>query len=295
MEDDLKVAVIGAGVMGTGVAHDLARHGISTVVIDVSEAQLARCERAIRSNLRLYRFHPAHGKLGEPIDVILGRLALTTDLTRARGAAFVIENVTEDASIKRALYEKLDAIVDPAAVIGVNTSAIPITRIAGLLRAPERVLGSHFMNPVPLKPTVEVVRAAHTTDETLARFSALLARLGKQAVVVKDSPGFVTNRAMMLFVNEAMFTVQEGVAEPEAIDRLFRECFGHTMGPLQTADLIGLDTVLRSLEVLWMDFKDPKYRPCPRLVHMVDAGHLGVKSGRGFYEYPTADDDEAAR
>jgi 3-hydroxybutyryl-CoA dehydrogenase len=172
-------------------------------------------------------------------------------------------------------------------VLAVNTSAIPITRIAGLTSRPASVIGMHFMNPVPFKPTVEVIRGFHTSEATIAVAKGLLARMNKECVVVNDSPGFVTNRVMMLTVNEAMFLVQEQVAAVPEVDHLFKQCFGHKMGPLETADLIGLDTVLLSIEVLYESLGDSKYRPCPLLRKMVDAGLFGRKNGRGFYEYST--------
>jgi 3-hydroxybutyryl-CoA dehydrogenase len=193
--------------------------------------------------------------------------------------------VTEKWEVKAAVYADLDRVCPPGCVFGVNTSAIPITRVASATARPAEVVGTHFMNPAPMKPTVEVIRGFHTSEETIERTRGLLASIKKDAIVVNDSPGFVTNRVMMLTVNEAVFCVQEGVAAPADVDRLFKECFGHRMGPLETADLIGLDTILYSLEVLYDHHNDPKFRPCPRLRTLVDAGLLGRKSGRGFYEY----------
>jgi len=279
------VGVLGAGVMGSGVAHNLAQYGFPTLVIDVDTDQLRRCAAAIRRNLRLYNFHEAHKKAREPIDAVLGRIEFSTDLQRVAVADIVIENVTEDWFVKKEVYSQLTRICTPSTVFGINTSAIPISRIAALVEHPENVLGAHFMNPAPLKPMVEVIRGERTCGEALERFGALLTSLDKRFVVVNDSPGFVTNRAMMLFVNEAISILQEGVAQPEEIDTLFRECFGHKMGPLQTTDLIGLDTVLRSLEVLHERLGDPKFIPAQRLREMVNAGLLGMKSGHGFYPY----------
>lgn len=282
---DTVVGVVGAGVMGTGVAHNLAQYGIRTVLIDTNAEQLRTCAAAIRRNLRLYAAHGAHRASNEPADAVLERIEFSTELARLESAQVVIENVTEDWHVKKALYGKLRSVCDPDAVLGVNTSAIPITRIADLVERPENVLGAHFMNPVPLKPMVELIRGARTSDSTIQRFAQLLASLHKQFVLVKDSPGFVTNRAMMLFVNEAVAMLQEGIASAEEIDTLFRECFAHRMGPLQTADLIGLDTVMRSLEVLYENFGDAKYLPARRLREMVELGQLGLKSGRGFFQY----------
>lgn len=279
------VGVIGAGVMGTGVAHNLAQYGIRTIVIDLDRERLEACAAAIRRNLRLYAPHAAHKKSTEPTEAVLARVEFSTDLERLAQAQVIVENVTEDWEVKRDVYRRLAGICDPSTVLGVNTSAIPITRIAALVERPERVLGAHFMNPVPLKPVVEVIRGEQTSDATVSRFGQFLAALDKRYVVVRDSPGFVTNRAMMLFVNEAVRMRQEELAGAEEIDILFRECFGHKMGPLQTADLIGLDTVERSLQVLYEGFGDPKFSPARLLREMVEAGQLGMKSGRGFYLY----------
>ncbi len=279
------VAVIGAGVMGTGVAHDLALHGRKAIVVDIDHGHLDNCASKICSNLRLYQVHEAHGRLLEPRDTIMGRLTFTTHLAEIAPAGIVIENVTEDWNIKKAVYQEMAEICTSATVFGVNTSAISITRVANLMPRPENVVGVHFMNPVPLKPMVEAIRGMLTSDATLQTIRNLLTSLGKSTVTVEDSPGFVTNRAMMIFVNEAIFMIQEGVASPTEVDTLFKTCFGHKMGPLQTADLIGLDTVLKSLESLYDGFNDSKFRPCFLLKKMVDAGRLGMKSGAGFYEY----------
>ncbi len=191
----------------------------------------------------------------------------------------------EKWEIKRDLYPRLDAVCPERAVFAVNTSCISITRVAGLTGRPDRVLGMHFMNPVPLKPMVEAIRAFHTSDETLETARQLLRQMGKDCIVVGDLPGFVSNRILMLTVNEAVFVLQDGVATAEQVDQLFKTCFGHKMGPLETADLIGLDTILYSIEVLYDSYNDSKFRPSPLLKKMVDAGLLGRKSGKGFYDY----------
>ena len=195
--------------------------------------------------------------------------------------------MTEDWEIKKEVYEAIDRICPPRCVFAVNTSCISITKVGAVTRRPSQVIGMHFMNPVPLKATVEVIRGFHTSEETIATARSFLAGMGKQAIVVNDFPGFVSNRVLMPMVNEAAMLVQDGVAPAEDIDRLFKQCFGHKMGPLETADLIGLDTILKSIVVLHESFGDSKYRPCPLLVKMVDAGLLGRKSGRGFYTYAT--------
>jgi 3-hydroxybutyryl-CoA dehydrogenase len=219
-----------------------------------------------------------------PSDV-LSRITFSTDCRLFREADFVIENVTESWEVKRNLYTLIDGICPDYCIFAVNTSAIPITRIASVTNRQENVLGMHFMNPVPMKTTVEVIRGYHTSDETLEIAKNLLMRMGKEWIIVNDSPGFVSNRVMMLTINEAISLVQDQVASVEDVDRLFKTCFGHKMGPLETADLIGLDTVLLSIKVLQESFNDCKYRPCPLLTKMVDAGLYGRKSGRGFYTY----------
>ncbi|MBM7776558.1 3-hydroxybutyryl-CoA dehydrogenase [Actinokineospora baliensis] len=217
-------------------------------------------------------------------EVVAGTV-FSTDLADLAAADLVVENATERFEVKAPIYRRLGELLAPGTPVGVNTSAIPITRLGALTGRPEDVVGTHFMNPVPLKPTVEVIRGRRTSADTLERMRGFITALGKKSVVVNDSPGFVTNRVMMLTVNEAVFLLHEGVGTAADIDRLFVECFGHTMGPLETADLIGLDTVLLSIEVLYDEFKDGKYRPCPLLTGMVDAGLHGRKTGRGFFDY----------
>jgi len=279
-----RVGVVGAGVIGSGVAQLFAQTGHEVTLVDVSQEQLDRARRNVAKNLAMQAMLQK-----ERIDAaeVVSRLHPTRDLDALAGADFVIENVTEDWELKRGVHERLDAIIGEGVPIGANTSAIPITRIASAHRRPERVVGMHFMNPVPLMPMVEVIRGMHTTDDTMAAARSLVEQAGRQSIVVNDSPGFVTNRVMMLMVNEAMFLVQEGVSSVQEIDRLFKTCFGHKMGPLETADLIGLDTVLRSIEVIQAELAEDKYRPCPLLRRMVYAGMLGRKSGKGFYDYGT--------
>ncbi len=213
-------------------------------------------------------------------------MTLTTDLTAAGTCDFVIENVTENWSIKRELYEKLDRIVPDGVCFGVNTSCISITQVGSVTRRAQDIVGIHLMNPVHLKPTVEVIRGFHTSQRTIDTLLGFFSQLGKTAVIVEDMPGFVSNRISHLFMNEAAFVLQDQVATPDKIDAIFKQCFGHTMGPLETADLIGLDTVMRSLDVLYESYQDSKYRCCPLLRKLVHAGHLGRKSGQGFYVYP---------
>jgi 3-hydroxybutyryl-CoA dehydrogenase len=278
-----KIGVIGAGVMGIGLAHALAQSGLHTVLVDVSDSVLESALEQIRTNIRLQRLFQKTANSGS--EEILGRIKASPDYDVLREADFVIENVTEKLAVKTEVYRQLDVICSPLCVFAANTSAIPITRIAAMTRRPAQVLGMHFMNPVPLKNAVEVIRGYHTSDQTLATASRLLSLMGKKAIVVGDSPGFVSNRVLMLTINEAVFLVQEKVATPEVVDEIFKNCFEHKMGPLETADLIGLDTILFSVEVLYDEFKDSKFRPCPLLRQMVDAGLHGRKSGRGFYSY----------
>lgn len=277
------IGVVGAGVMGRGLAQDLAQHGHKVLLVDIGRDILDDAMRSIRQTLRA---NLLMGKSsGRGVDETLSSIVTSTDLAVLQEADFVVENATENFGIKSAIYKQIDQICDPKAVFAANTSAISITRIGSLTKRPDRILGMHFMNPVPMKKTVEVIRGYHTTDETIDTANKLLSQFGKQSVIVSDSPGFVSNRVLMLTVNEAAFLVHDRVAPAADIDKIFVECFGHTMGPLATADLIGLDTILYSIEVLYESFNDSKYRPCPLLKRMVDAGLHGRKSGKGFFEY----------
>jgi 3-hydroxybutyryl-CoA dehydrogenase len=278
------VGVIGAGVMGIGLGQNLAQTGHRVVLVDISEQVLDNARGEIRKNLRFQGMFQKGAK-SEPADAVLGRITFTTDYGALAESDFVVENATEKWDIKKEIYPKIDAICPERAVFAANTSCIPITRIGSVTRRPDRVLGMHFMNPVPLKPMVEVIRGYHTSEETLATARQLLTQMGKDGIVVNDSPGFVSNRVLMLTVNEAAFLVHDGVATSDQVDHLFKTCFGHKMGPLETADLIGLDTILYSIEVLYESFNDSKYRPCPLLKKMVDAGLHGRKNGKGFYDY----------
>ena len=254
------------------------------ILVDVAEDVLARAEVEMRRNTRL---HHLVTRTSERLDVdrVLDRVELTVNHERLADAEFVIENITENWSSKRAVYARLGAICAADVPLAANTSAIPIAKIASATRHPERLIGMHFMNPVPLKPAVEVVSGRDTSKRTFALAMSLLTQMGKEAIVVGDSPGFVSNRVLMLAVNEAAYLVEERVAAAEDVDAVFKRCFGHPMGLLETADLIGLDTVLRSLVVLQEELADEKFRPCPLLRSMVDAGTLGRKSGSGFYDY----------
>jgi len=284
VEEHQTFGVVGAGVMGSEVAQAAAQQGLPTVLVDVSAGALERARRTIAQNLRFQRVLGSSGRAADR-DEVLGRITFTTSLEDLAKADFVVENVTEDWEIKRGVYSKIDRICRPEVIFAANTSVIPITKIGSTTLRPTQVIGTHFMNPVSQKPVVEVIRGHHTSEATVAATLAALRTLGKRGIVVRDSPGFVSNRVLMLTVNEAVFLVHETVASAEEIDDIFRSCFGHKMGPLETADLIGLDTVLRSIELLYEQFCDPKYRPCPLLRRMVEAGLHGRKSGEGFYHY----------
>ncbi len=280
----LITGVVGAGVMGTGVAQSLAQAGHLVLLIDISEDILKRARENITNSIRLQKLWRKSVQPEEVGDV-LERITFTSDLAVLEPAQFVIENVTEKWEVKQPVYAQLDAVCGSACLFAANTSAIAITRLASLTKRPDKVIGMHFMNPVPMKPMVEVIRGYHTSETTLATTRELLASIGKDCVVVNDMPGFVSNRVLMLTINEAIFLIQDQVATVEEVDKIFKTCFGHPMGPLETADLIGLDTILYSLEVLYESYNDSKYRPCPLLKKMVDAGLYGRKSGQGFYSY----------
>ncbi len=282
--DSEKVAVIGAGVIGTGLAVDLAVCEYEVLLIDLTDEILRRAEGTMRSDLRMYRMViPGYREIDE--EKLLGRICFSTELTGTAEAGLVIENITEDLNAKAALYEQLAGICREGTLLGVNTSCLSITKLAAPLPDPSRMIGMHFMNPVPMKKMVEMIRGELTSDATVADAAELVRRLRKEPVLVEDMPGFVANRVMMLAINECAFVLQDGVADAAAVDKIFRLGFGHKMGPLATADLIGLDTVLDSIKVLHSAYGDSKYRPCPLLQKMVDAGYLGRKCGRGFFSY----------
>jgi 3-hydroxybutyryl-CoA dehydrogenase len=279
-----RIGVLGAGNIGVGVVTDLVLHGIPTVVVDLTKDILERAQAEVLNNVR---FAPLLSKT-LPLasrDEALQRMTLTTNLKDLASCDFIIENVTEDWEIKKPLYQQLGELAPPEVCFGANTSCISITQIGSASGRPANVVGGHFMNPVHLKPAVEVIRGFHTSDLAVSTLLQLLSQLKKEAIIVEDMPGFVSNRISHLFMNEAAFVLQDNVSTAEKIDMIFKKCFGHTMGPLETADLIGLDTVVHSLDVLYESFKDPKYRCCPLLRKLVHAGHLGRKSGKGFYTY----------
>jgi 3-hydroxybutyryl-CoA dehydrogenase len=277
------VGVVGAGTMGCGIAHVFARAGFNVLLCDVDRRFLDRAVGLIQTNLGR---EAAKGKLAQAeIEPVLARITTTVDRDRLRSAEFAIEAVVERFEVKAEIFRALDRILPKSAVLATNTSSISITKLAAETRRPSQVIGMHFFNPVPVMTLVEVVRGLATGAETFATVHALAIMLGKTPVAVNDAPGFVSNRVLMPLINEAAFAVMEGVATPEAVDQIFKLGMAHPMGPLTLADFIGLDVCVDILRVLHERFGDPKYRPCPLLVRMVDAGWLGRKSGRGFYTY----------
>jgi 3-hydroxybutyryl-CoA dehydrogenase len=285
MTDRMRVAVVGAGTMGNGIAHAFAQHDHEVLLIDVSAAQLELAQTMIAGNLdRQVRKNAIDA--GQR-DATLGRLRMTTEREEAAGSGLIVEAVPENRELKAEILRSLDTIAGDA-ILASNTSSISITDLAASVSRPDRFIGMHFMNPVPVMKLVEVIRGLQTSDETTAAVMSLSAGLGKTPVEVNDFAGFVSNRVLMPMINEAVFCLMEGVAEAEAIDTVMKLGMNHPMGPLALADLIGLDTCLSILEVLQRDIGDDKYRPCPLLRKYVAAGWLGRKSGRGFYSYDPA-------
>jgi 3-hydroxybutyryl-CoA dehydrogenase len=279
------IGVIGAGVMGRGVTQNLVQTGHRVVLLDLSSRILEEAINEISENIRLQRlFSPDHTKTDEADCV--RQILPSTSYDAFAETAFVIENATEQWEVKGEIFATLDRICPDDCPLAANTSAIPITRLASVVNDKSRVLGLHFMNPVPMISTVEVIRTKYTSTETLDRTRQLLKDMNKTAIIVNDSPGFVINRVLMLTINEAIYTLQEQVASASDVDDLFKKCCGHRMGPLETADLIGLDTILFTLEILDEHLSGGKYHPCSLLRSMVGEGRLGRKAGAGFYNYP---------
>lgn len=281
-----KIGVVGAGTMGNGIAQVFAQSGFAVIMVEVGQEQLDRGMATIRKNLTRAA---EKGQLPPAdVDLVLGRITPSAALEDLSGAGMVVEAAFEEAGVKRDIFQRLDAICPPEAILASNTSSISITQLGSYTARPEKVIGMHFFNPVPRMRLVEVVRGLETSDQTFATVAGLAEALQKTPVAVNDSPGFVSNRVLLPMINEAVFALQEGVANKEDIDTVLKLGANHPMGPLELADFIGLDVCLNILEVLHAGFGDPKYRPCPLLKRMVAAGHLGRKAGRGFYEYPKA-------
>jgi 3-hydroxybutyryl-CoA dehydrogenase len=277
------LGVIGAGTMGNGIAQVAARAGLDVVMRDVADDFLVRGMSAIDKSLQ--RDVDKERLSGEEKKTIVGRIKTTTDLGGLSEAFIVVEAVTEDLAVKTEVFGALDEITQPEAILASNTSSISITKLGAATRRPDKVIGMHFMNPVPVMKLVEVIRGAATSDATYEKVRALSEKLGKTPLECQDYPGFISNRVLMPMINEAIFALHEGVATRESIDGIMKMGMNHPMGPLTLADFIGLDVCLAIMNVLYEGFGDSKYRPCPLLKRYVDAGWLGRKSGKGFYEY----------
>lgn len=278
-----RVVVVGAGTMGNGIAHVFAQHGWATTLADVAPDALARALETIEASIA--RLVKKGATTAEEGCDLMGRITTASSLDPVKQADLVVEAATENADVKFGLFRELDRLAPSATILASNTSSISITALAGQTQRPARVVGMHFMNPVPLMSLVEVVRGMETGEETVGKVVAVVEALNKTPVVVHDSPGFVSNRVLLPMINEAIFCVQEGVAAPEAVDQVMKLGMNHPLGPLALADLIGLDVCLAILEVLHRDLGDDKYRPAPLLRRLVAAGRLGRKSGRGFHAY----------
>ncbi len=278
-----KLGVVGAGQMGAGIAQVAAQAGYDVILVDLKEEFVERGLAGIEKSLAKF---VEKGKLSQgDADAARGRIATSTSNEDLADCHLVIEAVIEDLDVKARLWRELDTIVQPKAIFASNTSSIPITALAAATKRPERFIGMHFMNPVPLMKLIEVIEGAETSPDTTELILGVGRHMGKECHPCKDFPGFISNRVLMPMINEAIFCLNEGVATPEDIDAIMKLGMNHPMGPLTLADFIGLDTCLAILNVLYDGFKDPKYRPCPLLVQKVQAGHLGRKTGRGFYTY----------
>jgi 3-hydroxybutyryl-CoA dehydrogenase len=278
-----KLGIVGAGQMGNGIAHVAAQSGLEVVMRDLSDAFVKKGLDTIAKNLQR---GVDKGKMtAAEKDATLAKISGTTELSDLAGCDLVVEAAIEKLDVKLELFATLDGLVKPGAILATNTSSLPITKIAAATKRPDKVIGMHFMNPVPLMKLVEVIRGLQTSDATTADTKALAESMGKTAVLCRDFPGFVSNRVLMPMINEAIFCLHEGVADSAAIDTIMKLGMNHPMGPLTLADFIGLDTCLYILEVLHEGLGEDKYRPCPLLRKYVEAGWLGKKSGRGFYDY----------
>jgi len=283
MEELSSIGVVGAGTMGRGIAQVLAQKRYRVVLCDAVPSQLERALSTIKKNLNRDvekdRINAAER------DQALANIRVQASLEELKGSALVIEAVSEVFGVKQHVFAELDRLCEQTTILATNTSSISVTQLAGTTKRPDRLIGMHFMNPVPVMKLVEIIRGLQTSEETFLATRSFVEKLDKVPVVVNDSPGFVSNRVLMPMINEAIFCVYENVATPEAVDAVMKLGMNHPMGPLTLADLIGLDVCLNIMETLYADFSDPKYRPCPLLRKMVAAGHLGRKSGQGFYRY----------
>ena len=276
------IAVIGAGQMGQGIAQVFATAGYKVILNDIDSAAI---ERGIATLKRSLAKLAEKDLLNESVELICGRIKGSTDFSALISAQLVVEAATENEQLKHKIFSQLDKICPPSTILATNTSSISITRLAAATQRPEQVIGLHFMNPVPLMKLIEVIRGLQTDEQTYQSVLQLADKLNKVAVTSRDRPGFIVNRILMPMINEAVFTLYEGVASAEEIDQAMKLGAAHPMGPLALADLIGLDTCLSIMQVLYEGFSDSKYRPCPLLKQMVDAGYNGRKSGRGFFDY----------
>lgn len=277
-----KIGVVGGGTMGAGIAQVAASSGLEVVLQDISEAQLTRAMKGMEKSLEKLK---EKGKITEDKEIILNRVKTTIRAEDLQTVDFVVEAVFENVDVKKQVLQVLDSLLPPEIIFTSNTSSISITRLAAFTSRPDRFMGMHFMNPVPLMALVELIKGLQTSAETFLLVKTMAEKMGKVAVEANDFPGFISNRILMPMINEAVFALMEGVGSTEAIDTVMKLGMNHPMGPLALADLIGLDVCLTIMEVLYEGFRDPKYRPCPLLRKMVEAGYLGRKSGRGFYNY----------